>query len=111
MVVSIREVVNIQFSYSLANTLQLSMTYLPFNMDMNNIKERFSLFFKTNSRDPSISLNTSSTSYYECMEINNNLPNVDFWEPIDSSQLSYKNNMENKEIVSKIADTNIIAEI
>ena len=31
------------------------------------------------------------------MEINNNLLDVNFWEPVDSSQLSYKNKEKNEE--------------
>ena len=45
------------------------------------------------------------------MEINNNLSDIDFWEPINSSQLSYKHNIGNEETVSKIANTNITVEI
>ena len=44
------------------------------------------------------------------MELNN-LPDVDIWEPIDSSQLSYKDNTRNEELVSKVADSNITADL
>ena len=40
------------------------------------------------------------------MKINNNLPDVNLWEPVNSSQLSYKDKEKNKKWVSIAADTN-----
>ena len=45
----------------------------------------------------SISLRCSFISYHEHMEINNNLPDVDLQEPVDSSQLSYKDKKKDEE--------------
>ena len=50
------------------------MTHL---LDMDDIRGRSSLSFKTNSRNSLISSNTSSKLYYECIELNNDLPNVE----------------------------------
>ena len=106
MVVPIRKVVNIQFSHSSANTLWLSMTHLPSNVNIDDIRERSPLSSKTNSRNSLISLSTSSKPYHEYMELNNYLPNIDIWEPINSSQLFYKNNIVDKKPVSKVANSN-----
>jgi len=38
------------------------------------------------------------------MEINNNLPDKEFIEPVNSSQLSYKDNSEEDIPVSKVID-------
>jgi len=84
------------------------MTHLLSDMDMNNIRGRFSLSSKTNSRNLLISSGTSSKPYYKHMELNNNLPDIDIWEPINSSQLSYKDNIVDKKPVSKIANSNSI---
>ena len=81
------------------------MTHLLSDMDMNNIRGRFSLSSKTNLL---ISSGTSSKPYYKHMELNNNLPDIDIWEPINSSQLSYKDNIVDKKPVSKIVNSNSI---
>jgi len=73
---------------------------------MDDIRGRSSLSFKTNSRNSLISSSTSSKLYYECIELNNDLPDVEIWEPIHSSQLSYKNNTVDKKPVSKVANSN-----
>ena len=68
------------------------MTHLLSDVDMDNIRGRFSLSSKTNSRNLLISSGTSLKLYHEHIKLNNNLPDIDIWEPINSSQLSYKNN-------------------
>jgi len=40
------------------------------------------------------------------MELNNDSPDIDLREPIDSSQLSYKDNTRDDQLVSKAADSN-----
>ena len=110
MVAPVREVANKQFSNSSANTFHSTMAQFPSNMDMDVdcdeiIRGRPVLPGKANSRSSSISSSTSSIPYHECMEINNNIPDVDIREPINSSQLSYKDNTEKDESVSKVADT------
>jgi len=57
--------------------------------DDNNIRGRPTLSSNVGPRSLSISLSTSSRPYHEHIEMNNNLPDVNIWEPIDSSQLSY----------------------
>ena len=82
------------------------MTHLLSDVDMDNIRGRFSLSFKTNSRNLLIFLDISSKPYHEHMELNKNLPNIDIWEPINSSQLSYKDNIVDEKPVSKTANSN-----
>ena len=82
------------------------MTHLLSDVDMDNIRGRFSLSSKTNSRNLLISSNTSSKPYHEHIELNNNLPDIDIWEPINSSQLSYKDNIVDEKPVSKTANSN-----
>ena len=82
------------------------MTHLLSDVDMDNIRERFSLSSKTNSRNLLISLGTSLKLYHEHMKLNNNLPDIDIWEPINSSQLSYKDNTVDEKPVSKTANSN-----
>jgi len=53
------------------------MTHLLSNVDINDIRERSSLSFKTNSRNSLIPSNTSSKLYYEHIELNNDLPDVE----------------------------------
>jgi len=53
------------------------MTHLLSDVDMDNIRGRFSLSFKTNSRNLLIFLDISSKPYHEHMELNENLPNID----------------------------------
>ena len=45
------------------------------------------------------------TPYYKHIELENNKPEDDIREPIDSSQLFYKDNMDKSESISKMADT------
>ena len=78
---------------------------------MDNIRGRSPLSSKTNLRDSLISLSFSSIPYHEHIEINNNLLNVDFQELINGSQLSYKDNTGDKELVSKAANTNNMEKI
>ena len=110
MVAPVREVANKQFSNSSANTFHSTMAHFPSNMDMdvncdNIIRGRSALPSKANSRSSSIFSSTSSAPYYECMELNNNILDVNIRDPINSSQLSYKNNIEKDEFVSKVANT------
>ncbi len=61
------------------------MTLLSSDVNINNIRKRSPLFTKPNSRNSLISLSTSSRPYYEYMELNNDLSNVNIQESIDSS--------------------------
>ena len=82
------------------------MTHLLPNVDINDIRGRSSLSFKTNSRNSLIPSSTSSKLYHEHIELNNDLPDIEIWEPIHSSQLFYKNNIVDKKPVSKVANSN-----
>jgi len=108
MVVPIREVVNIHFSNSASAITHFSMAQLPSNMDMdincNIIRGRSASSSKANSRNSLVSSSTSSIPYHQCMEINNDLPDIEIQDPIDSSQLSYKGNSEVGNSVSKMTD-------
>ena len=108
MVAPIRELANIQFSTSALNSKPLLMANLPSEMDMdvdcNIIRGRSTSSSKASSRNSSVTSNVSSIPYYERMEINNNLPDEDLRDPIDSSQLSYKDDVGEGNSVRKAAD-------
>jgi len=108
MIVPIREVVNIYFSNSASGTTHFSMAQLPSNMDMNVdcniIRGRSTSSSKANSRDSLVSSSTSSIPYHQHIEMNNDLPDVETQDLIDSSQLSYKGNAEVGNLVSKVTD-------
>ena len=82
------------------------MAQVPFNIEMDvdidMIRERSTLNSKASLRSSSIYLSTSSVLYHWHMKINNTLPDIKSREPIDSSQLSYK---ENEEIGNSISMT------
>ena len=84
------------------------MAHLPSNTDMNiedDIKRRSTSSSKAISRSISISSTASSCAYHLRMECKNNLLDEMEVEPIDSSHLSYINNVEREEnSVSKITD-------
>jgi len=98
MVVPIRELANIHFSSLAFSSKPFQMANLPSYMDMdvncNCIRGRSASSSKINLREASILSNASSTPYHERMEMNNNLPDEDIWDSIDSSQLSYDRNIE-----------------
>jgi len=78
------------------------------DIDINSntiLRERSNLSSKAKLRSSLISSSTSSISYYEYMELENDKPEDNIREPIDSSQLSYKDNMDKGEFVSRIANT------
>ena len=82
-------------------------------MDINSniiLRKRSNLSSKANSRSSSIFLNTSSIPYHKHMELEKNKPENDTREPINSSQLSYKDNTNKDEFVSKMANTSSIDE-
>jgi len=78
MVAPVREVANIQISNSSASFQHFSMTHLPSNVDMDDVRGRSPLPSKLGSRDSSIDSSIFSTvspkACHEHMEINNNLP-------------------------------------
>ena len=72
--------------------------------NFNNIRERSNFPSKISSRSPLISSTTLSIPYYEKMEINNDLPDKEFTEPVNSSQLLYKNNSGEDIPISEATD-------
>jgi len=82
-------------------------SYIDMNIDSNFIKRRSTSLSKTNSREALVLLNASFTPYYERMEIKNNLLDGDIWDLINSSQISYDNNVEVGNSVRKMTDNHI----
>jgi len=73
-------------------------------MDINQnniIRGRLTSPSNADYRSNSISSRTLSVSYHKRIEINNNLLNKEFTEPIDSSQLSYDNSNEQGNPISE----------
>ena len=103
IVVPNRNLRNIHFSTSALSSSALQMDCLLANSAMNidnyrNIdnydkaRKRTSLTSsKVSSRNVSVSSKTFSITYYERMEIQNKLPDEDFIEYINNSQLLYNN--------------------
>jgi len=87
-------------SSAMANLL----SNIDMNIDINIIRGRFASSSKLNLREFSILSNASSSLYYERIEENNNLLDEDIWNPIDSSQLSYEENVEVDESVIMTTD-------
>ena len=112
IVAPIRELVNKYLSTSAFNSTPLQMTRIPANeaMDVNNyndIRGRTTSSSKVSLRVALVTSNASSISYHERMEINNNLSDEEFRDPIDSSQLSYKGNNEEGNPVSEVTDNSL----
>jgi len=84
------------------------VTHLPSDVEIDDIRGRSPPSSKPSSSNLSVSSSTSSKPYYKYIKLNNDLPNINLCEPIDSSQLSYKNNTRNEKLVSKVADSNSI---
>ena len=109
IVASKRDLENIHFSTLAPIFTTLHIAYIPasemIDMDnFNNIRGILHSSSKASSRSTSISSSISSQSYHERIVINNNLSNKNLREPINSSQLSYKDNSEERGLVSKATD-------
>ena len=80
------------------------MTQKSSNMDMDVdsdiIRGRSTLSSKAGLRNSLISSSTSSILYHQCMELNNDLSDVEIWEPINSSQLLYAESGKIGDVVS-----------
>jgi len=106
MVIPIRDLANKHSFTSAFNStssqIARTLAYKVINIDnFNNIRGRSTSPSKIS---PSISSTTSSILYYKKMEINNNLPDKKFTEPVDSFQLPYKNNSEEDIPISEATD-------
>ena len=70
----------------------------------NNIRGRKSSPNKASSRSAFISSSVSSQPYHKRIVLNNDLPDEEVVEPVDSSQLSYKDKSKERNTVSKATD-------
>jgi len=108
MVVPIRELANKQLFTSTISSKLSNMAHLPFATDMNinNItRGRSTSSSKMSSRSTSVVSDASSIPYHLRIEINNDLLDKITVEPIDSSQLSYQDNVKRRSnLVSEAAD-------
>ena len=73
-------------------------------MSTATLSERDLFPSKASFRSSLIFFSTSSILYYQHMEINNNVPDVESQKPIDSSQLLYKENIEVEDLVRTATD-------
>ena len=107
MVAPIRDLVNIQLPTSILSysTSQIFSSNMEMDVSIDSIlRGRSNLPSKLNSRSFSVFSNTSSILYHEQIEINNNKPEEDIRKPVNSFQLSYKDNMSKDKSVSRVAD-------
>ena len=108
MVVSVRKVANKKFSLSSAISYHFIISEFSSNMEMdivnNSIVRRFNLSSKASSRS-SLVFSITSVLYHEHIEVNNDKLEEDIREPINSSQLSYKNATNKDKFVSRMTDT------
>ena len=72
--------------------------------NFNNIRRRSTSPSKISSRSFLIFSTTSSILYHKKIKINNDLPNEKLTEPVNSSQLLYKDNSREDISVSKVTD-------
>ena len=78
--------------------MTITPAYKTMNINnFNNIRRRSTSPSKTSSRSSLISFTTLSILYHKKIEINNNLLDEKFTEPVDSSQISYKEDSGPKE--------------
>jgi len=94
MVVSIRELVNIQISTSAFNLKSFQIARIPADttIDINNdfIRGRMNSPSNASLRSALVTSNAFSVPYHKRIETNNDLPDKKVRNPIDSFQLSYK---------------------
>ena len=113
MIVFIRELVNKHLYTQAFNFIFLQMTRILANkvMDINNcndIRKRTTSSSKVSLRSASVTFNALSILYHERIEINNNFPNKEFRNSINSSQLLYKDNNKEGNSVSEATDNSSI---
>jgi len=109
MVVPVREVANKHCSLSSAFSTNQTMTSYSSDIkmgDIDNSKLRgcLAISSKCSSREFSILSNASSISYHRRMKINNDFPEEDYTNPVDSSHLSYARTAKMGELVSMATD-------
>jgi len=71
----------------------------------NDVRGRYHSLSNVSSRSTSVISKASSIPYHKKMVINNDLPNEEFMEPVDSSQLSYNSNDQERNHISMVTNT------
>ena len=109
MVVPVREVANKHYSLSSAFSTNQTMTSYPSDIEMGGIDNSKSrgcsaISSKYSSREFSILSNASSIPYNRRMKINNDFPEEDDTNPVDSFHLSYAGIAKVGESVSMATD-------
>jgi len=74
------------------------------DVDNNIIRGISALSNKAGSRSSLIFSSTSSILYYQCMEINNDILDINCQEYIDCYQLSYERNIEIDDLVRTVTN-------
>ena len=77
------------------------------DINSNFIKRRSNFSSKVSSRSTSVTSNTSFISYYEKIEINNNLSDKKVVDPLNSFQLLYKDDDKASNSVRKAVDNSL----
>ena len=100
----VREVANKHCSSAFST--KLTMTSYPSDVEIDDSKSRgrSASSSKCSSRESSILSNASSMDYSRRMELNNELPDEDSFNPIDSSQLSCTETVKVSQSVSMASD-------
>jgi len=109
MVVPKRDLGNIHFSTSALTSTRTHIVFFPAPevMDINNynnVRGKKSSSSKASSRSALISSSVSSQPYHKRMVLNNDLPDEEFVEPVNSSQQSYKDKSKKINTISKATD-------
>ena len=109
MITFIKEVVNNHCSFSSAFSTKLIMTTYSSGIKINSVnnsksRECSASPSKYSSRESLVLLNTSSIFYNRKIKINNELLNEDFFNFVNSSQLSYVEMVKVDNLVSLITN-------
>ena len=78
------------------------------NVDSNSIRKRSTSFSKASLESALVTLNNLFTPYHERMEINNDFPNENLRDLVNSSQLLYKNSDKEGNSVRKATNNSLL---
>ena len=81
-----------------------SPSYIDMDVNCDIIRKRSTFSSKISSRESFVILNILFTLYHKRIEINNNLPDKNIQDPVNSSQLSCNNSVEVDKLVRKVAN-------
>jgi len=87
---------------SLPSTLEMDIDSIN---NYNDVRKKTYFLSNISTRSVSIVSQASFLPYYERMLINNNLSDKEIMEPIDSSQLSYSSNGQERNCNSMVTDS------